>query len=119
MEIIHILKRDLERVFGEKITKPGRNTREVNSKVAFSYICKNILKLTLEEIGTYMNRDHSTIRHHIKNFDDFYNFDNNFKKKFNKLDLDDYKVTPDELLELKIDRLEFRIKKLKSQLSYA
>lgn len=69
-EVLTIVSR-VTQVFQHDIIGHNRDRDMVTARSLFSYICRIHLKKSYKAIGRYMNRDHSTIMNHVKNYDNY------------------------------------------------
>ena len=78
-------------VFG--IDDIGAKSRKQNIVLAKRALCKcaRINGYKLQEIGTMININHSAVLHHLKNFDNEYNYNPAFRNAFNQILIKLYK----------------------------
>ncbi|MEM9845006.1 MAG: helix-turn-helix domain-containing protein [Pseudomonadota bacterium] len=50
----------------ERMLSPDRHAKSVSARDAAIYILREVRCLTLPQIGTYLRRDHTTIRHSLR-----------------------------------------------------
>ena len=61
----------------------GRRKREIADKrIIYSKIAKEKTAYSFTKIGEEINKDHSTIMHHLKQFDSLYEYDKYFKRDY-------------------------------------
>ena len=72
-------------VFG--VDDIGAKSRKQNIVLAKRVFCKcaRIDGYKLQEIGTMININHSAVLHHLKYFDNEYDYNPTFKKAFNQI----------------------------------
>ena len=67
--------------FGIKIGEPGRQRVKVDlRRIFFKFIKNKFPQLSLAFIGSYLNKDHATVMHACKSYDNLYLSDPDFKK---------------------------------------
>ena len=72
--------------YNEAINKTKLRSRKFNeSRQIYFYIKKRHTYETLEEIGKFLNKDHSTVIHSVKRIDELIRFDKNFLYFMNSL----------------------------------
>ena len=119
MDVLDVLKRDIEKAFNVTLNVKSRKRDVVNGRIAFGYIARKHLNQTYEKIGNVINKDHATIMHYCKNFDGVYKSDPSFRHYFDSLVIDDYLLRNKESIEEEIDRLKFKVKYFKNRLKDA
>lgn len=60
----------------------------LESRQIYFYIKKKYTRETLKEIGQFLNKDHSTVLHSLKNVKDLLEVDKNFKNLVEKIEVD-------------------------------
>jgi chromosomal replication initiator protein len=53
-----------------EIISESRVKNKSQARMIFSYLCYNYLRLNKSQIAAILNRDHTTIIHHLKTLDD-------------------------------------------------
>ena len=67
--------------FGIRIGEPGRQRVKVDlRRIFFKFIKNKFPQLSLAFIGSYINKDHATVMHACKSYDNLYLSDPDFKK---------------------------------------
>jgi len=78
------IKEALEEFFNVlTIAKKDRKRTYVKARNYFCFIVKNELRISLQEIGTFIGGlDHSTVLHNLSSFDDMYYSDSVYRNDF-------------------------------------
>lgn len=67
--------------FGVKIGEGGRQSFAVDlRRIFFKFVKNKFPQLSLAFIGSYLNKDHATVLHALRSYDNLYLSDTNFKK---------------------------------------
>lgn len=83
-----VLEKLLKRVnnhFDIDITQNSRKRELVMARAAFFWIARKKTRYSTSRIGSMVNRNHSTVLYSMNNFENWLNFDSNFKNEFEKL----------------------------------
>lgn len=75
----------------EQITSKSRSNDVAKPRQIIMYLCKSMTDLSLETIGTYLKRDHTTVMHGIRTMTDDYNTNENTR---NTIDTIRKKINP-------------------------
>ena len=65
----------------EQIQGKVRSREYAEARTVYCHLARTLLKWSLKEIGASINRDHTTVIHALKNYQDFCNYDIQFKAK--------------------------------------
>lgn len=79
------LKKLIEETFDVKIDTSTRRREIVDLRRVFSIICVEYYLLTHQKTGELMNKDHSSVTHHIKTGNALLKFDSVFRKLFSEI----------------------------------
>ena len=63
-----------------KVQSSSRRRNFVNARHLFCYFARKRTKLSFQEIGGIINRDHATIIHSVRNVEDLLSYDREFKE---------------------------------------
>ncbi len=118
MNDLILLKKDIDKTFKTNINRKSRKRDVVNGRIAFSYIARTHLKKSFRVAGEFIKKDHSSIIHYVKTFDDLYQYDKEFKDTFDKIEIESYYqgLNKKEEIEEEIKRLQYKVKELKKLL---
>ena len=107
------------------IRKESRKRSIVMSRATYFWLARYTTSFSLAKIGSSVNRDHASVLHSLRNFDDWLKFDPFFKADFETLKIrvlskiEHKKMSPQTLLYkynnlvIENDILKNEIKKLK------
>lgn len=90
--------------FNCDITKESRKRNIVMSRATYFWLARHTTGHSLQKIGSSVNRDHASVLHSLRNFDDWLKFDVFFKADFETLKMqvlsqfETKKMTPQTLL---------------------
>lgn len=99
----------IEAETGLNLLDPTRKREYVDARAMACFIMHRNLKLTLSQIGEIFNKNHATVLHSLKLFDNLYETDYRFQEKFDKIKGIYCKKTP---VEEPVDLKDEHIKKL-------
>lgn len=85
-EILKVICRELEMDFDEVKNRKTRLREFVYVRQLYSYFCKKYTNYSLTKIGKFINKDHATIIHSIKQIKGYYDFNNVIKNDVDKID---------------------------------
>lgn len=71
--------------FDVDIMQKSQKRNIVMARASYYWIAQKSTKKSLSKIGLKVNKNHATVIHSIKNFEDWLNFDKEFKEKFEVL----------------------------------
>lgn len=83
-----VLFQEIEKFTGitkEELQSKTRLREVVDARIMYSYIMKSKTVLTLSKIAKIINRDHSSVIHHIKQFKNLQKTDKNFNMTYLKI----------------------------------
>lgn len=70
---------------GLDVLNPTRKREYVDARAIASALLSRNLNMTLNQIGKVFNKNHATVLHSLKLFDNLYETDARFKEKFHKI----------------------------------
>lgn len=80
---MELLRLKLEDFFSIDLGSTNRKIRHVAARSIYFRICKKMsVRLSHEKIAKTVNRDHATVTHSLKKFDDEYKYNNVFKNYY-------------------------------------
>lgn len=96
-EIIKII----DYTFDSKLNDNTRKRELVENRMIFAKIVYDMHKLSLMRIGSYINKNHATIIHYLKQHENLMDFDIFYKMKYKKILalVNDYKSNKIESLQ--------------------
>lgn len=84
--MIEIIIKEVNAVFDCDILSTKRVRQNVDGRKAFAaYIKKRYQNMALEQIGKFINKDHATIMHYLKEHDNMMMYDIDYKDNYGKL----------------------------------
>lgn len=102
----------IEAETGLNVLDPTRKRQYVDARAMACFIMSRNLKLTLTQIGEIFNKNHATVLHSLKLFENLYETDYRFKEKFDKIEGIYCNKTPvEEPVDLKDEHIK-KIQKL-------
>ena len=117
MNILELLRKDIEKHFNVDLKDKSRKRDIVSGRIAFAYIARNHLKLTYQSISDYFGfYGHANIVHYCKSFDCLYKYDKNFRFHYDLLDLDNYLIIDKASIEKELERLNVKRELLQERL---
>ena len=97
----------IESETGLNVLNPTRKRQYVDARAMACFIMSRKLNLTLSQIGEILNKNHATVLHSLKLFDNLYETDYRFKEKFDKIKGIYCNKTPvEEPLDLKDEHIK-------------
>lgn len=75
----------VNRVFDCDVNNESRERKFVYSRIALSHYLRHNSKMTLADIGIVIGKIHSTIIHYLKEHDQLYKYDSDYREKYDKL----------------------------------
>jgi len=84
-EILRIVCNELEMEFDELKNRKTRLREFVYARQLYGYFCKIYTKESLSSIGKFINKDHATIIHSVKQINNFKDVDKKIKNEVNKI----------------------------------
>lgn len=105
----------IDYTFDSKLNDNTRKRELVENRMIFAKIVYDMHKLSLMRIGSYINKNHATIIHYLKQHENLIEFDIFYKMKYKKILalVNDYQANNIDKLkpcEFKIQRYETRTK---------
>jgi len=93
MDAINLIK-VINNAFNCNIKNTSRKRELVENRIIYAKIMHNTNIFTLSKIASYIDKDHATIIHYLKQHDDFFKYDDFYKSKFKKIQslINDYKA---------------------------
>jgi len=82
-----IVLKEVNRIFECDILDPRRHPNNVSGRIAFASFLRSFSNRTVTEIGRYIGKDHATVCHYSRKHELYYQYDSEYRKKFNKLKL--------------------------------
>lgn len=73
------------RVFKCDVKNESRERKFVYARIALSHYLRHNLKMTLADIGIVIGKIHCTIIHYLKEHDQLYKYDSDYREKYDKL----------------------------------
>lgn len=87
-EMFHDIEGLIRAIYGHTIEEIRGNTRPrtlVDCRRALSHVMIHVFGLNLQKYGRHVNRDHSTIIHHLKTHEGIMESDTVYRRNFGKL----------------------------------
>jgi len=85
-EILKVICRELQMNFEEVKNRKTRLRDFVYARQLYAYFCKQYTNESLSKIGKFINKDHATMIHSIKQIKGLCEFDNTIQNDVNKLE---------------------------------
>ncbi len=79
--VLSVIKSEI----GLDVLNPTRKREYVDARAIAAAILSRDLDMTLNQIGKIFNKNHATVLHSLKLFDNLYETDGQFKEKFHKI----------------------------------
>ena len=80
-EIIDVINQ----TFSVNILKNSRERELVENRIIFSKIVRDNFKISLPRIGAFLNKNHATIIHYLKQHDALLEYDKFYRLKYEKI----------------------------------
>lgn len=80
-----IVLKEVNRLFKCDILDTSRQPNNVSGRIAFSSFIRGFSRMTVTEIGRCLNKNHATICHYLRKHDLYYQYDADYRKRYNKL----------------------------------
>lgn len=80
-----IIIKEINRVFKCNLLSTNRKRNNVNGRFAVSHYLRTHEKMTLVSIGNSINKDHASILHYLKQHNDLYKYDRNYKYLYDQI----------------------------------
>jgi len=113
-----MIKEIVDNYFELNLKRNTRKRQYVEARAIFYKLCREFTKLSLEEIGEQVNRDHASVLHGIRSLNNWIEYDNRIKNNLrilrNKVrnfeDEKDNVIELDESIVLKYVQLKEQVK---------
>lgn len=113
-----MIKEIVDNYFEINLKRNTRKRQYVEARAVFYKLCREFTKLSLEEIGKQVNRDHASVLHGIRSLNNWIEYDNRIKNNLrilrNKVrhfeDEKDNVIELDESIVLKYVQLKEQVK---------
>ena len=115
-----MIKEIVDNYFELNLKRNTRKRQYVEARAIFYKLCREFTKLSLEEIGKQVDRDHASVLHGIRSLNNWIEYDNRIKNNLrilrNKVrnfeDEKDNVIELDESIVLKYVQLKEQVKEL-------